>query len=66
MPSTRSQGEDLAQSIDEVERFLSLRRRHEPQIPLLSFISPEPVKESTMDVNGPQNRPLKYYAIPTQ
>ena len=70
MPSTRSQCEDLVQQIDEIERFLNLQRRireyrikynlPDPNIPI-----PKLVVEPEM-AEGPQNCPLKYYAIPSQ
>ena len=70
MPSTRSQGEDLEQPIDEIERFLNLQHRIREyhikyNLPESNILIPEPVEEPEM-AEGPQNRPLKYYAIPSQ
>lgn len=71
MPSTRSQGEELEQPIDEVERFINLQRRiHEFRI---KYNLPFPKSKSESDpefepvmAEGPQNRPLKYYVVPSQ
>ena len=63
MPSTRSRGEELEQLVSEPERLLRIRRKNlENQLenPL-----PEIVRESEM-AEGPQERPLRSYAIPSQ
>ncbi|WJX23035.1 hypothetical protein P8452_12282 [Trifolium repens] len=63
MPSTRSRGEELEQLVSEPERLLRIRRKNlENQIenPL-----PDIVRESEM-AEGPQDRPLRSYAIPSQ
>jgi hypothetical protein len=63
MPSTRSRGERLEQLVSEPERLLSLRRKNlENQI---ENHLPELVRESEM-AKGPQGRPLRSYAIPSQ
>ena len=71
MPSTRSQGENLAPPIAELERFLYLRRRileyqRRYNIPDIFFPTAEPVEKPTMATVEPQNRPLKFYATPSQ
>ncbi|KAK2449189.1 hypothetical protein QL285_008407 [Trifolium repens] len=63
MPSTRSRGEELEQLVSEPERLLRIRRKNlENQLenPL-----PEIVRELEM-AEGPQERPLRSYAIPSQ
>ncbi|XP_045802576.1 uncharacterized protein LOC123896203 [Trifolium pratense] len=61
MPSTRSRGERLAQLVSEPERLLRRRNlENQLEIPL-----PVIVNEPDM-AEGPQNRPLKSYAIPSQ
>ena len=61
MPSTRSRGEELEQLVSEPESLLR-RKNLENQIenPL-----PNIVRESEM-AEGPQGRPLRSYAIPSQ
>jgi len=70
MPSTRSQGNNLAPPVPELERFLYVRRRiHEYQqkydIPDI-FSPSKPEEKPTMAEKGPHNRPLKFYATPSQ
>ena len=74
MPSTRSQGEKLKLQLDEPERYLRLERR------IRDLIREHRIKLNLPDLNIPtsesvvqpemaepvQNRPLKYYAIPSQ
>ncbi|WJX45921.1 hypothetical protein P8452_32768 [Trifolium repens] len=57
MPSTRSRGERLEQLVSEPERLL--RRKN------LEILLPGIVRESEM-AEGPQARPLRSYAIPSQ
>ena len=69
MPSTRSKDEELEQPINEVEHFVSIRHRirecqakynlPETNLPNLSLPDPKMA-------DGPQNRPLKDYAAPSQ
>ena len=69
MPSTRSQGEELEQPIDEVEHFVNIRCRireyqakyNLPEFNLPNFSLPDPRM-----AEGPQNIPLKDYASPSQ
>src|SRR4030042_2451744 len=51
MPSTRSSGDDVEQPIDEVERFLHLRRR---------------LEELRAEMALQDDRPLKDYAVPSE
>ena len=74
MPSTRSQGEKLKLQFDKPERYLRLERR------IRDLIQEHRIKLNLPDLNIPtfasvvqpemaeqvQNRPLKYYAIPSQ
>ena len=71
MPSTRSQGEELEQPIDEVERFVNIRcqiREYQAKYNLPEFNLPNfslPELEPRM-AEGPQNCPLKDYAAASQ
>ena len=70
MPSTRSQGDNLAPPIAELERFLYLRRRileYQQRYNIPDIFSPtKPKEKPTMAEEGPLNRPLKFYATPSQ
>ena len=71
MPNTRSQDDPLYIQINDIERYLRLRRHiqeyhllHNTQ-PHQSLESPAPQPTEEMVAN-PAPRPLKYYAIPSQ
>ncbi|KAK2444055.1 hypothetical protein QL285_015110 [Trifolium repens] len=72
MPSTRSRGERIEQPVNEPERLLSLRCRNlENRTRInqnqLETLTPEIVEEPTLEMaEGPQNRPLRSYAIPSE
>ena len=71
MPSTRSQGDNLAPPIAELERFLYLRRRileyqRRYNIPDIFFPTTEPVEKPTMGTVEPLNHPLKFYTTSFQ
>lgn len=68
MPDTRSQSKELEKPIDDIERYLNLKCRiknfrikYDLLYPNTQISEPEPVM-----AERPQNRPLKYYAIPSQ
>lgn len=67
MPSTRSQGEELEQQVHEVEHFINLHCRiYNFRIKYnLPFPNPKSDSEPIM-AEGPQNRSLKYYVVPSQ
>ena len=74
MPNTRSQGEELEQPIDEIERFISLRRRindyrirYNLPDPIVPYSDSETETETEQIMaQGPQTRPLKDFAVPSQ
>ncbi|KAK2411163.1 hypothetical protein QL285_046469 [Trifolium repens] len=53
MPSTRTSEEELAQPINEIERFLHLRRRIDEL-------------RALMALNNNENCPLKDFAVPSE
>ena len=68
MPDTRSQSKELEQPIDDIERYINLRRRinrfrikYDLPDPIIPISEPEPIM-----AERPQNRSLKYYIIPSQ
>ena len=69
MPSTRSQGDNLAPPVLKLERFLYVRRRIQEyqqkyDIPDI-FSPPKPEEKPIMAEEGPQNHPLKFYDTPS-
>ena len=70
MPNTRSQGEPLYIQINDIERYLRLRRRiqeyhlwhNPPPRELLESPVPQPTEEMAAQ---PAPCPLKSYAIPS-